>query len=477
MVDTPENINNEEEVKPQPESDKTSEENSETNEEIISESEEKKESEEKIVESDKTSETPESNYQISLVNENLLKIVIKTDKSVGVDCFIKDKSEEKSDPSQTNKITIHPTADGKQHEIEIVVSISPEGEVIISKPQITEAAEQPKEEEPVKKKLLIDPALSDLVEQQAQIDRTTLNIPTSWEEFYEDRLTPKNKYVVNRRIMQKNLKSGFIISLLFVFTCALIVFGSYSSKSGEQEEPPESRILTIEDLPEMKVDVPMTEKEKQALEEKENAGNNTSTPSKVNITPKRLFRTPRIIAKKDSLPVDTNISMTDEELDRIRHGGDTTKGNGLYGISGVYDSTKVYLDFSKVGWTLIDSSNVNKMQLSLFSNDSIATYIDPNIELKDFNFQIKKRGVNAEAEINKAIKNNRPFRDFIVNDSTYKGYITLGPISGAGTVEYDFMVKNDKVAILIQTYTSDALFPKYQPLIESVIRTIKLPSK
>lgn len=477
MVDTPENINNEEEVKPQPESDKTSEENSETNEEINSESEEKKESEEKIVESDKTSETPESNYQISLVNENLLKIVIKTDKSVGVDCFIKDKSEEKSDPSQTNKITIHPTADGKQHEIEIVVSISPEGEVIISKPQITEAAEQPKEEEPVKKKLLIDPALSDLVEQQAQIDRTTLNIPTSWEEFYEDRLTPKNKYVVNRRIMQKNLKSGFIISLLFVFTCALIVFGSYSSKSGEQEEPPESRILTIEDLPEMKVDVPMTEKEKQALEEKENAGNNTSTPSKVNITPKRLFRTPRIIAKKDSLSVDTNISMTDEELDRIRHGGDTTKGNGLYGISGVYDSTKVYLDFSKVGWTLIDSSNVNKMQLSLFSNDSIATYIDPNIELKDFNFQIKKRGVNAEAEINKAIKNNRPFRDFIVNDSTYKGYITLGPISGAGTVEYDFMVKNDKVAILIQTYTSDALFPKYQPLIESVIRTIKLPSK
>ena len=477
MADKPENINNEEEVKPQPESDKTSEENSETNEEIISESEEKKESEEKIVESDKTSETPESNYQISLVNENLLKIVIKTDKSVGVDCFIKDKSEEKSDPSQTNKITIHPTADGKQHEIEIVVSISPEGEVIISKPQITEAAEQPKEEEPVKKKLLIDPALSDLVEQQAQIDRTTLNIPTSWDEFYEERLTPKNKYVVNRRTMQKNLKSGFIISLLFVFTCALIVFGSYSSKSGEQEEPPEARILTIEDLPEMKVDVPLTEKEKQALEEKDNAGNNTSTPSKVNITPKRLFRTPRIVAKKDSLPVDTNISMTDEELDRIRHGGDTTKGNGLYGISGVYDSTKVYLDFSNVGWTLIDSSNVNKMQLSLFSNDSIATYIDPNIELKDFNFQIKKRGVNAEAEINKAIKNNRPFRDFIVNDSTYKGYITLGPISGAGTVEYDFMVKNDKVAILIQTYTSDALFPKYQPLIESVIRTIKLPSK
>ncbi|HPS64418.1 MAG TPA: hypothetical protein PK447_02455 [Ignavibacteria bacterium] len=476
MSDTPENINNEEEEfkeEPEeliPETSDTAEEIPEQSEEIIPEQEEK------ISEGEASQPIAESNYQISLVNENLLKIVLKTDKSVGVDCFVKDKTESKTDPAQTNRITIHPTADGRQHEIEIIVSISPEGEVTVTKVQSAGEEAAPKAETaPVKKKLLIDPAFTDLVEKQTKLDSAAKNVPQTWNDFFQERLSSKNKYNVNRRILEKNLKTGFIISVLFFFTWAFITFGVTSSKKNTQEEAPEVRLLTIEDLPEMKVDVPLTEKQKQELEDKDGTGN-TSAPSKITLPSRKVLRTPKIVTQKDTLPGDTNIAMTNEELDKQRRGGDTT-GNGSFGISGVYDSTKVYIDVMQAGWTLIDSSNVNKMQLSLFSNDSIATYIDPKVELKDFNFQVKKRGVNGQAELDKAVKNGRPFKDFILNDPAYKGYVTLGPKSGAGTVEYDFMIKNDKVAISILTFTADGLFPQYQPKIEAVIKSIKLPTK
>ena len=446
-------------------------------ENINSEEQEKQDSDEvkpeESTETEKKVEIPDSNYQISLVNDNLLRIVLKTDKSVGVDCFIKDKSGIASEPSQTNKITIHPTPDGKQHEIEIVVSINPEGGVNISTPQIINKEEEPKStEEPVKKKLLIDPALSDLVEKQSQIDKVAIDIPKSWEELYQDRLTLKNKYKINRKLMDKNIKTGFIISLLIFFSWAFITFGIDSSDKKNEDIPPEVRMLTIEDLPEMKVDVPLTEKQKEELE-KQNSGDNTpsSTP-KVTIPSRRVIRTPKIVTSKDSLQKDTNIADMNDELDRQRRGGDTS-GTG---IIGQYDSTKVYINVAQVGWILIDSSTVSKMNISIMSNDSIAIYIDTAYE-RDFSFQVLKRGVDAEAEIEKAIKNGRPFKDFILNDPSYRGYITYGPKSSGGTVDYNFMIKNDITAILIYTSTSDNIFAQFQPKIEAVIKSIRLPSK
>ncbi len=77
----------------------------------------------------------ESNYQVSLINENLLKIRLSTLKSVSIDCSVKDRiSGGDSSESQTNKIQIHPKPDNQPQEVEIIISIDPEsGNIVVEK--------------------------------------------------------------------------------------------------------------------------------------------------------------------------------------------------------------------------------------------------------------------------------------------------------------------------------------------------------
>ena len=77
----------------------------------------------------------ESNYQVSLINENLLKIRLSTLKSVSIDCSVKDRtSTGDSSESQTNKIQIHPKPDNQPQEVEIIISIDPEsGNIVVEK--------------------------------------------------------------------------------------------------------------------------------------------------------------------------------------------------------------------------------------------------------------------------------------------------------------------------------------------------------
>jgi len=66
-----------------------------------------------------------SNYQISLTDENLLNIKVITDKAVSVECSVKDMKDTSGEASETklNKILIHPKSDLLQQEVEITISI------------------------------------------------------------------------------------------------------------------------------------------------------------------------------------------------------------------------------------------------------------------------------------------------------------------------------------------------------------------
>jgi hypothetical protein len=81
----------------------------------------------------------ESNYQVSLINENLLRIRVSTVKSVNIDCTVKDRATPEGDASesQTNKIQIHPKHDNQPQEVEIIISIDPEsGNIVVEKKKI-----------------------------------------------------------------------------------------------------------------------------------------------------------------------------------------------------------------------------------------------------------------------------------------------------------------------------------------------------
>ena len=81
----------------------------------------------------------ESNYQVSLINENLLRIRVSTIKTVNIDCSVKDRTSPTGDASesQSNKIQIHPKPDNLPQEVEIIISIDPDsGNIVVEKKKI-----------------------------------------------------------------------------------------------------------------------------------------------------------------------------------------------------------------------------------------------------------------------------------------------------------------------------------------------------
>ena len=117
----------------------TKPESAEKPEEIISEIKEENEP----LKEEKPSIIPfipkESNYQVSLINENLLRIRVSTVKSVNIDCSVKDRTSPTGDASesQSNKIQIHPKPDNQPQEVEIIISIDPDsGNIIVEKKKI-----------------------------------------------------------------------------------------------------------------------------------------------------------------------------------------------------------------------------------------------------------------------------------------------------------------------------------------------------
>jgi len=74
----------------------------------------------------------ESNYQINLINENLLRIRVKTRKGVNIDCSVKDTKSLSETPS--NRLYLHPKPGEEVQEVEIIISIDPStGELIVEK--------------------------------------------------------------------------------------------------------------------------------------------------------------------------------------------------------------------------------------------------------------------------------------------------------------------------------------------------------
>ena len=74
----------------------------------------------------------ESNYQINLINENLLRIRVKTRKGVNIDCSVKDTKS--LSETQSNRLYLHPKPGEEVQEVEIIISIDPStGELIVEK--------------------------------------------------------------------------------------------------------------------------------------------------------------------------------------------------------------------------------------------------------------------------------------------------------------------------------------------------------
>lgn len=427
---------------------------------------------------------PKSNYQISLINENLLRIIVETEKAVGVDCLVKSKKPADGDSKQTqsNKILIHPKEDGKSQEVEIIVSINKaEGVKIIEKQdsslqpestdeELTDVAEESGEKHP--KKFLIDPSVRDLVvDEAAKKEILEQYKPKTREEYFEDKLIPgKNRFVINRKIIEKNLKIGIVTSLI-ILMFAMIVYSGVTMTDDTGEEQKNQRLIVIQDIPEMKVDIPMEEKKEETDDSK------TIVTPKINIR-RSSIKTPKIeITKKDTTQKSdsTEIAKNNEELDKLRRGDTTNVGTTVSGINSTdtVNANAVTLPFGQFGWTLIDSLDYGGRKFK-FSSDTSQVIKDPSEigKVSDFKMFVIQDIKGTEFSCGKNL------RDFPVRIPEYKA-LKCEPREGiiSNQTEYMYRISNgdNSYAVTIKVEYKKEYKPEYSAKVDSLIYYIGLP--
>ncbi|MBN1633507.1 MAG: hypothetical protein JW917_05005 [Ignavibacteria bacterium] len=427
---------------------------------------------------------PKSNYQISLINENLLRIVVETDKAVGVDCFVKSKKPDEDDLKQTqsNRILVHPKEEGKSQEVEIIVSINKkestekiDEQVHLFKTRTTEESLTDTTEESGEKqtkKFLIDPSVRDLVvDEAAKKEILEQYKPKTREEYYEEKLKPgKNKYAINRRIVEKNLKIGMVCSLI-VLMFSMSIYSGITMTEETSEEQKTQRLIVIQDIPEMKVDIPLEEKKEDSGEDKP-----IVTP-RINIR-RNPIRTPRIeVTKKDTtLKSDsTEIAKNNEDLDKLRRGDSTSVGNSFSGINSTdtINTNVVSIPFDKYGWTLIDSLDYGGRKFK-FSSDTSQVIKDPSEigKVSDFKMFVIQDIKGTEFSCGKNL------RDFPVRMAAYKAF-KCEPREEiiSNQIEYMYRISNssNSYAVTIKVEYKKEYKPEYFAKVDSLIYYIYLP--
>ncbi len=413
----------------------------------------------------------ESNYQVSLINENLLRIVVITDKKIGVDCIVKDKKSESGESPQTqsNKILVNPKEDGSKQEVEIIVAINPVESEKIEAPLSSVTSDT----QTHKKKLLIDPSVADLVEEQKKRDSLSEYhyIPKTREEYYEERLKPNNPYRKNLKLIEKNLKTGAIVSII-IFILTIIIYSSIAASKQEGENELHQRLIVIQDVPETVNEVPVKEEEKTTSEnDKDNIPTNIiSRPRTTKIKTPKIVRTEE---KRDTTKRDTaDITMINKQLDTERK-SDTTRTDTSWVRSNI-DSTNakvIYMDYQKYGWQKTDE--VTGLRLS---NDTTQYLTDRNNRKGgDFDLKIVK-------DLNGVLFSCKgEAKQFQMKDTSFTA-ICCGPFKEENLSKkysYYFQVKNktNTYAVTVVATINEIYLEEYKAKVDDVVSGMRIPKE
>jgi len=483
MNDTETSGNDETTVKAQENNQEPDSEIQDSNQSAQPETEEKSENTDNTqVESQKISEeaeisTPavhkESNYQVSLTDENTLKVKVTTNDSVSLDFSVKDKSAaESSEETQSNKIFIRPRHGSLKQEVEILVKI---GEI---KSAETEIEQKPAVEKP-KPVLTPNPIVADLIQRFSKpkpVEETSG--PKTPDEILEDKLVRKNPWIINREFMRKNLQYGFYAANIIIIIFAIVVFNIASAKKPDQNNGEEQkRLIVMQDLPEnlnqlnQQVDDP-----NKPPEEESTTGTDVTTPQ---------IRTPKIKPPKVILPkvnTDTSISSINKELDSLRKKNLTGNINGtgdsnLINTSLLPDSLLKTLAENEVGligkfppnWKQIDSRAININQKEFTGIILVDTTAKRKEEAVNMSIQLDPKG---------SYFNTYKFEKVMVEDSL-RTLFNIEPKVEGNLTYYRFYVASKSGNVFISSYVEPGSFEKYKPEIEQVVKSIliKLPEK
>ncbi len=242
----------------------------------------------------------ESNYEITLINENLLCIKVSTVKSVNINCSVKDSTSAsgKSGDLNTNNILIHSKPDNSIQDIEIYIAL---GELEIKKKVIEKPEVKPGQ-------LIPNPEVAFLIEKPKKLEP----IIRSSELILDEKLGRKNPWNISREIYKRNMIRGIIGSLIITFILVLTFYGMASKKETDIEETP--RLLVLQDINEPKPPENLHDPVKPPEEDKKDLSDEIK--KKVNISKNSNPIKP--VKRKETNPIDTaRLNTERRKLDSI----------------------------------------------------------------------------------------------------------------------------------------------------------------
>lgn len=417
----------------------------------------------------KAGEIAKSNYQINLINENLLKVKIETGKGVRIDSVSRDKKS--TAETQTNKIYLHPVSGDEIQIIDITIEIDTEKKEVILK------------DEEGNIKLIPNPEVFDLIQPP------TYPVFENSDELFDPVTGYKNPFDKLRKLIQRNTAVGLTAAVIIHLIAAGIFFYG-PGKSRDLEMVERSRLIVIQDLPDPKIklaDVDDPNKPKVEIPPPDLSKPDVTDPTR-EIKPRKTVRPPVITrpkrddSNKDTIP---DFDLT-KELDSLRKltGNtlkDTLKDSTLADTSKlayeIPDSLRNNFNENDIGlamyfpknWKLTDQRDINKNEKDfkgVLLTDTLAEqpgtmtmFIYLDLENKDYNAEDFKT-------------------EFTMNDSALTAFLKE-PKTLAGFTEYRFYIfnKTGTEKLSIRASVRKQFFDQYKNEIEAVVRSIRIKKK
>lgn len=412
----------------------------------------------------------ESNYQINLINENLLRIKVKTKKGVNIDCSVKDMKT--LTETQSNRLYLHPKPTDEIQEVEIVISIDPNtGEVIVEKKK-----DELNQLNSSSSLLTPNPDVQNLI-MPIDLGRSDEQvIPLTEDEILQEKIGKRNPFLLGRLVYRRNMTIGIISAVVFACICTILFYNFYG-KTDTKVLQPEKRLVVINDIP---VKINFKEYEDPNKPKEEPKPPTTPDPNAPPTIKKNIIRAPKINRPKINTNADSNLTKdATKELDSLRklnaNNDSLKKADSLKNVNnftGIPDSSRKGFSENELGlslsypgnWKVIDMRNIDKSVekfKGVILTDTTAKesgtaniFIALDNEGKDYN--------PAEFKT-----------EFKMNDSSSTAYVNE-PRTQAGSTNLRFFIflKTDKLSVNAQI--KKQYFDQYKPLIEAIVKTINI---
>lgn len=424
----------------------------------------------------------ESNYQVSLVDENLLRVFVVTEKSVSIDCSVKDEAvnSDGSNETQANRIYIHPK--DKSQEVEIIISI---GSAALAKQSDTvqvSAEKQTPEEKLHKSKLIPNPIVANLIQKFSDTKPELESTALTPEDKLNEMLGPKNPWRLYKELMQRNLLAGLVGAVL-IYIISVISFYSLASKKNNNADVVETpRLIVMQDLPENQFQQNVEDPNKPKEEIKQESDDGTNTNSIPPIIPKKV-KPPHLVSQT-KVKTDTSTAI-DKELDSLRkvnnnnvtnnngkNSNDTNKRTITSGNYPIPDSIMRGLKDNEIGlvgkfppnWKQIDSREVNQ------TKDFTGVLLVDTVPDK----KAERLTMNVQIDRNNEYWKQFNFKNVFQEDSLKNVIYNIEPKQEGDQTYYRFYISGMAFNIYIAAFINNEHFEKHKAEIEQVVRTIRI---